>query len=93
MEWPEVKYARSGDLWIAYQTYGGGPRDVVYVPFLLSPVFSWLVPEMADFFERLGSFSRLIVFDKRGTGASDRPRELPALETQMDDVRAVLDDV
>jgi pimeloyl-ACP methyl ester carboxylesterase len=72
---------------------GDGPRDLVYVPFLLSPVFSWLVPGLAEFFLRLASFSRLIVFDKRGTGASDRPRTLPTLEVQMDDVRAVLDDV
>ena len=50
-------------------------------------------PEMAEFFRRLASFSRLIVFDKRGTGASDRPRTLPTLEVQMDDVRAVLDEV
>ena len=93
MVFPEVKYARSGDLWIAYQVVGDGPRDLVFVPFLLSPVFSWLVPEMTEFFQRLASFSRLILFDKRGTGASDRPRTLPTLEVQMDDVRAVLDEV
>jgi class 3 adenylate cyclase len=93
VRWPEVKYARSGDLSIAYQVIGEGRGDLVFVPFLLSPVFSWLVPEMAVFFGRLASFSRLIVFDKRGTGASDRPRVLPTLEVQMDDVRAVLDDV
>jgi class 3 adenylate cyclase len=93
VEWPEVKYARSGDLSIAYQVVGEGRGDLVFVPFLLSPVFSWLVPEMAEFFGRLASFSRLIVFDKRGTGASDRPRVLPTLEVQMDDVRAVLDDL
>src|SRR5881396_1173390 len=91
VDWPEVKYARSGDLSIAYQVIGEGRRDLVFVPFLLSPIFSWLVPEMAEFFGRLASFSRLIVFDKRGTGASDRPRVLPTLEVQMDDVRAVLD--
>jgi class 3 adenylate cyclase len=93
MEFPEVKYARSGDLRIAYQVVGQGPRDLVFVPFLLSPVFSWLVPEMTEFFQRLAAFSRLILFDKRGTGASDRPRALPTLEVQMDDVRAVLDEV
>ena len=93
MDWPEVKYARSGDLSIAYQVTGEGPGDLVFVPFLLSPIFSWLVPEMAVFFGRLASFSRLIVFDKRGTGASDRPRVLPTLEVQMDDIRAVLDDL
>ena len=93
MELPEVKYARSGDLRIAYQVVGAGPPDLVYVPFLLSPVFAWLVPEMTVFFRRLASFSRLILFDRRGTGASDRPRALPTLEVQMDDVRAVLDEV
>jgi len=93
VDWPEVKYARSGDLSIAYQVTGEGPGDLVFVPFLLSPIFSWLVPEMAGFFGRLASFSRLIVFDKRGTGASDRPRVLPTLEVQMDDIRAVLDDL
>lgn len=93
VDWPEVKYARSADLSIAYQVIGEGRGDLVFVPFLLSPIFSWLVPEMAGFFERLASFSRLIVFDKRGTGASDRPRVLPTLEVQMDDVRAVLDDI
>ncbi len=93
MELPEVEYARSADLSIAYQVVGGGPVDLVFVPFLLSPVFSWYVPQIAEFFRRLASFSRLILFDKRGTGASDRPRTLPTLELQMDDVRAVLDAV
>ncbi len=93
VEPPEVEYARSADLSIAYQVVGDGPVDLVYVPFLLSPVFSWYVPQIAAFFRRLASFSRLILFDKRGTGASDRPRTLPTLELQMDDVRAVLDAV
>ena len=93
MALPEVDYARSGELSIAYQVVGDGPVDLVFVSFLLSPVFSWYVPPIADFFARLASFSRLILFDKRGTGASDRPRTLPTLETQMDDVRAVLDAV
>jgi class 3 adenylate cyclase len=91
MEPPEVRYAQSGDVSIAYQVIGNGPRDLVYVPSLLSPTFSWLVPELAAFFMRLASFSRLILFDIRGTGASDRPRSVPTLEVQMDDVRAVLD--
>jgi len=93
VEPPEVEYARSADLSIAYQVVGDGPVDLVFVPFLLSPVFSWYVPQIAEFFRRLASFSRLILFDKRGTGASDRPRTLPTLELQMDDVRAVLDAV
>jgi pimeloyl-ACP methyl ester carboxylesterase len=86
VEPPEVEYARSADLSIAYQVVGDGPVDLVFVPFLLSPVFSWYVPQIAEFFRRLASFSRLILLDKRGTGASDRPRTLPTLELQMDDV-------
>jgi class 3 adenylate cyclase len=93
VELPEVEYARSGDLSIAYQVVGDGPVDLVYVPLLLSPVFSWYVPQISEFFRQLASFSRLILFDKRGTGASDRPRTPPTLELQMDDVRAVLDAV
>jgi class 3 adenylate cyclase len=91
VESPEVRYARSGDVSIAYQVVGNGPVDLVFVPFLLSMIFAWLHPLYVGFFERLASFSRLILFDKRGTGASDRPRGLPTLEAQMDDVRAVLD--
>jgi class 3 adenylate cyclase len=91
VEPPEVRYARSGDVSIAYQVVGDGPFDVIFVPFLLSMIFAWLHPLYVGFFERLASFSRLILFDKRGTGASDRPRGLPTLEAQMDDVRAVLD--
>src|SRR6266540_1499265 len=93
VEPPDVKYARSGDVSIAYQVVGSGHVDLVFVPFLLSMIFAWLHPLYVGFFERLASFSRLILFDKRGTGASDRPRGLPTLESQMDDVRAVLDAV
>jgi class 3 adenylate cyclase/pimeloyl-ACP methyl ester carboxylesterase len=93
VESPDVQYARSGDLSIAYQVVGGGPVDLVFVPFLISPIFSWLHPVFASFYRQLASFSRLILFDKRGIGASDRPRSLPTLEAQMDDVRAVLDAV
>lgn len=93
VEIADVKYARSGDLSIAYQVMGHGPVDLVFVPFFLSTVFAAYVPLVAAFFERLGAFSRLILFDKRGTGASDRPRTPPTLESQMDDVRAVLDAV
>jgi class 3 adenylate cyclase len=89
---PEIRYARSGDVHIAYQIAGDGP-ELVFVSWTLSMIFAWLHPLFVDFFERLASFSRLIVFDKRGIGASDRPRSVPTLETQMDDVRAVLDAV
>lgn len=88
-----VEYARSGDLSIAYQVMGDGPVDLVFVPFLISAVFSSEYEPFSTFYERLASFSRLILFDKRGTGASDRPRTPPTLEAQMDDVRAVLDAV
>jgi class 3 adenylate cyclase len=93
VEPPDVHYTRSGDLSIAYQVVGDGPVDLVFVPFLISTVFTWQHPLFATFYERLASFSRLILFDKRGTGASDRPRTPPTLEAQMDDVRAVLDEV
>jgi class 3 adenylate cyclase len=93
---PETRYARSGDLNIAYQVTGEGPRDLVYVPGWVSNIeMMWEQPAMAHFLERLASFSRLILFDKRGTGLSDRVSndELPTLEQRMDDVRAVLEAV
>jgi class 3 adenylate cyclase len=93
VEPPDVEYARSGDLSIAYQVMGDGPVDLVFVPFLISTVFSSGYEPFSTFYERLATFSRLILFDKRGTGASDRPRTPPTLEAQMDDVRAVLDAV
>jgi class 3 adenylate cyclase len=93
VEIPDLEYARSGDLSIAYQVMGEGPVDLVFVPFILSSVFARYVPLIEGFFERLAAFSRLILFDKRGTGASDRPRTTPTLESQMDDVRAVMDAV
>ena len=91
---PETRYARSGDLHIAYQVIGDGPRDLVMVPGFVSNVETvWEVPAAAEFLRRLTSFSRLILFDKRGTGLSDRVpvSALPSLEARMDDVRAVLD--
>jgi class 3 adenylate cyclase len=92
MEPPETRYAKSGDVHIAYQVSGDGPLDVVLVPGFVSHLESdWDEPRSAHFLERLGSFSRLIRFDKRGTGLSDRPPGLPDLETRMDDVRAVMD--
>lgn len=93
---PETRYARSGDVNIAYQVAGDGPRDLVYVPGWVSNVEQmWEEPAMAHFLGRLASFSRLILFDKRGTGLSDRVSndELPTLEQRMDDVRAVLEAV
>jgi pimeloyl-ACP methyl ester carboxylesterase len=91
-----VRYARSGGLNVAYQVVGEGPRDLVYVSGWVSHLErTWGEPLLERFLRRLASFSRLIVFDKRGTGLSDRvaERELPTLEQRMDDVRAVLDAV
>ena len=90
-----IRYARSGDVSIAYQVTGEGPIDLVLVPGFFSPPRDRLgAPgKLAAFFERLGSFARLIRFDKRGTGLSDRAVGLPDLETRMDDVRAVMDAV
>jgi class 3 adenylate cyclase/pimeloyl-ACP methyl ester carboxylesterase len=94
VEMPDVKYARSGDVAIAYQVIGDGPLDVVLVPDWVSNlVWAWHTPYWRNFYERLGSFARLIVFDKRGTGLSDRPHFFPDLETRIDDLRAVLDAV
>jgi pimeloyl-ACP methyl ester carboxylesterase/class 3 adenylate cyclase len=91
---PQTRYARSGDVNIAYQVVGDGPRDLVLVPGWLSNVeVFWEEPGVVRFLERLASFSRLILFDKRGTGLSDRVPDVPNLETRMDDVRTVLDAV
>ncbi len=88
----EVSYARSGDVHIAYQVTGSGPFDLVLVPGFFSHLeIGWDYPDHAAFLDRLGSFARLIRFDKRGTGLSDRSVGLPDLETRMDDVRAVMD--
>ncbi len=91
---PETTYVRSGEYNIACQVVGGGPFDLVYVPGWVSNIeLRWEQPGQAHFLQRLGSFSRLIIFDKRGTGLSDRvPNSaLPTLEQRMDDVRVVMD--
>ena len=89
-----IRYAKSGDVNIAYQVTGGGELDLVLVSGFFSHLeIQWEHPELARFLRRLGSFSRLIRFDKRGTGLSDRGVGLPDLETRMDDVRAVMDAV
>jgi pimeloyl-ACP methyl ester carboxylesterase len=96
MDRPTTRYARSGELNIAYQVVGSRPFDLIWVPGWVSNIEeSWEVPEYAHFLHRLASFSRLILFDKRGTGLSDRVSNdrLPTLEQRMDDVRAVLDAV
>jgi class 3 adenylate cyclase len=92
MDVPETRYARSGDVRIAYQVTGGGDLDLVYVPGFISNVDAvWEDAAMAHFFSRLAGFSRLILFDKRGTGLSDRMAAVANLEDRMDDVRAVMD--
>ena len=89
-----VQYARSGDVNIAYQLCGTGPVDLVFVMGWVSHLeYFWKEPSFARFLGRLASFSRLILFDKRGTGLSDPVTRLPTLEQRMDDVRAVLDAV
>jgi class 3 adenylate cyclase/pimeloyl-ACP methyl ester carboxylesterase len=94
MDMPDVHYARSGDVAIAYQVIGEGPLDVVLVPDWVSNlVWGWQSARWRTFYERMASFSRLILFDKRGTGLSDRPHFFPDLETRIDDLRAVLDAV
>jgi pimeloyl-ACP methyl ester carboxylesterase/DNA-binding winged helix-turn-helix (wHTH) protein len=89
-----VLYARSGDVNIAYQVCGDGPIDLVFVMGWVSHLeYYWKEPSFSRFLSRLASFSRLILFDKRGTGMSDPVTHLPTLEQRMDDVRAVLDAV
>jgi pimeloyl-ACP methyl ester carboxylesterase/DNA-binding winged helix-turn-helix (wHTH) protein len=89
-----VRYARSGDVNIAYQVLGSGPIDLVFVMGWVSHLeYYWREPSFARFLHRLASFSRLILFDKRGTGLSDPVTQMPTLEQRMDDVRAVLDAV
>src|SRR5215471_15843526 len=91
---PETRYAKSGELRIAYQVVGNGPLDLVFVPGFVSNLdLWWEEPGSAHFFSRLAAFSRLILFDKRGTGLSDRTAGNANLEDRMDDVRAVMDAV
>ena len=91
---PRTKYARSGDVSIAYQVLGDGPIDLIQVPGSISHLeFMWTEPTLARTCERFASFSRLIRFDKRGTGMSDRDFGIATMEERMDDVRAVLDAV
>jgi len=90
VETPETRYTRSGQVHIAYQVVGRGPLDLVLLPGAFSHIeHQWEEPSFARFLHRLASFSRLIVLDVRGTGLSDRWKELPTLEEQIDDVLAV----
>jgi pimeloyl-ACP methyl ester carboxylesterase len=89
---PETRYARSGDVKIAYQVVGDGPFDLVFVPGYVTHLeLAWKLPNFGPWLADMASFSRLIKFDKRGTGMSDPVGGAPTLETRMDDVRAVMD--
>jgi len=88
----ERRFAHAGDVDIAYQVFGSGPVDLVWVPGWISHVEAmWDLPEFARFLQRLGTFSRVVTFDKRGTGMSDRMTGVATIEERMDDVRAVMD--
>jgi class 3 adenylate cyclase len=88
----KTKYAKNGDIHVAYQVFGDGEVDLVFVPGFISHIDnSWDEPSLAGWLRRLGSFSRVLMFDKQGTGLSDRGGELPGMDERMDDVRAVMD--
>ncbi|MEM8891170.1 MAG: alpha/beta hydrolase, partial [Bacteroidota bacterium] len=85
---PKTKYTKSGSINIAYQVFGSGPVDLVYVPGWVSNIdWMWACPELVDFVLELGKMARVILFDKRGTGLSDRIVELSTIEERMDDIR------
>jgi class 3 adenylate cyclase len=89
---PDTRFARAGGIDIAYQVFGDGPVDLVWVPGWISHLeYMWELPEFASFLNRLARFSRVIAFDKRGVGLSDRTQGVATLEERMDDVRAVMD--
>ena len=91
-ESPVTHYALSGDVNIAYQTMGAGPVDIILVPGFMSHIeFMHELPGYTAFLRRLSSFARIVTFDKRGQGLSDRVSDAPSLEQRMDDVRAVMD--
>ena len=89
---PDVRYARSGDVAIAYQVVGDGPPDLVFLPFLSSPWWLWRYPRFEPFATRLAESCRLVLVNTRGMGLSDRPRGL-TIEARMDDILAVLDEL
>ena len=94
MAMPVTRYAKSGGVHIAYQVFGSGPIDLVFIPGNVSHIENyWDLPDLARWLLRLTSFARVVMFDKRGTGLSDRVSELPSLDLRMDDARAVMDAV
>ena len=91
---PLTRYARAGDVHIAYQVFGEGDVDLVFVPGFVSHIENyWDEPRLARWLRRMGTFARVILFDKRGTGLSDRVAELPHMDQRMDDVTAVMNAV
>jgi pimeloyl-ACP methyl ester carboxylesterase len=91
---PRTRYALSGDAHIAYQVFGEGEVDLVFVPGFVSNIeHYWEMPKVPELLERLGSFARVVIFDKRGTGLSDPVSGVPPLEQRMDDMQAVMDAV
>ena len=89
---PETRYAKSGDVSIAYQVFGEGSINLVLSPFFISNVeHFWEDPDMSRWLTRMASFARVAMFDKRGTGMSDRVTEMPGLDQRIDDLRAVMD--
>ena len=89
---PTTRYAKSGNVHVAYQAFGEGPIDLVFFPGFVSNIeVYWEEPSFAQWLRKLGRFSRVIMFDKRGTGLSDRLERLPTMDERMDDVRAVMD--
>ena len=91
---PDTRYAKSGDVHIAYQVFGEGSVNLVFAPPFVSNVENyWDEPDFARWLLRLGSYARVVMFDKRGTGMSDRVAEVPGLEERMDDLRAAMDAV
>jgi class 3 adenylate cyclase/pimeloyl-ACP methyl ester carboxylesterase len=94
LDLPVTRYARSGELNIAYQTMGNGPVDLMFVPGLTTHVeFLHEIPGYTDFLRRVAAFARVVTFDKSGQGLSDRAFGVPSLEQRMDDIRAIMDDI
>src|SRR5260370_22709615 len=88
---PEVRYAKSGDVHIAYQVYGSGPVSIVMAPGAITHLeYYWKEPGMRRWLEGLGRFAKSAIFDKRGTGMADRGAGIPTYEERMDDIRTVM---
>jgi class 3 adenylate cyclase len=91
---PDTRYAKSGEVHIAYQVFGDGPLNLVFAPPALTHVEHWWdEPDVSRWLLRLGTYARVVLFDKRGTGLSDRVADLPGLDQRIDDLRAVMDAV